>query len=379
VRTLWLTNDFPPQAGGIQTFVENLARRVAPEGTLVLAPSQDGDAEFDADLPYTVERLDVGTILPTPGVLRHIRDAVGRHRPDVIVLGASWPLGELGPYLADDPGMPIVALTHGLEAGLSNVGAGYLVRRATRSLDAVTAISEFTREQLADHLADAEITLIPPGIDVDEFHPGRDGSRFRHLWGIPLDAPLVGCISRLVRRKGQDVLLEAWPEIRRRSPQAWLLLVGAGPLEARLRQDAAGLDGVVVAGEVDWHDLPDVYAALDVFAMPCRTRLLGADVEGLGIVYLEAQATGVPVVVGQSGGAPETVVDGETGLVVDGRQTDEVADAIVRLLNAPEERERLGDQARAWVAGTWSWDVIAERFRRVLEDVVAAPTPPAGR
>lgn len=379
MRTLWVTNDFPPQAGGIQTFVQNLARRVAPEGTLVLAPSQEGDATFDADLPYAVERLDVGTILPTPGVLRHVRDAVGRHRPDVIVLGASWPLGELVPYLADDPGTPVVALTHGLEAGLSNIGAGYLVRRATRSLDAVTAISEFTREQLADHLMASEVTLIPPGIDVDEFHPDRDGSRFRRLWGIPEDAPLVGCVSRFVRRKGQDVLLEAWPEIRRRSPRAWLLLVGAGPLESRLRQDAADLDGVVVAGEVDWEDLPDVYAALDVFAMPCRTRLLGADVEGLGIVYLEAQATGIPVVVGQSGGAPETVVDGETGLVVDGRQTDEVAAAIARLLNAPEERARLGGRARTWVTETWSWDVIAGRFRRVLETVVDAPTRPAER
>lgn len=371
MRVLWVTNDLPPRSGGIEQFVHNLLVRVHPETTVVLGPAREGAAEHDAAAPYTVVRSD-GPVRPGRAIRGRIEQLVADHRPEVVVLGASWPLGELAPWIDQRLDLPTVALTHGLEAGLTRVGLGVLVRRATRGLAAATTISDFAEQAMGTNLAAARVERVPPGVDVATFTPGRSGAAaLRRRWGVPVDAPLVGCISRLVRRKGQDVLLEAWPSVQATHPGAWLVVVGTGPLEERLTGTARALPQVIVAGEASWAELPDAYAALDVFAMPCRTRLCGTDVEGLGIVYLEAQACGVPVVAGRSGGAPEAVEDGTTGLLVDGRDPEAVAGAIRDLLDDPARAAAMGAAGRAWVEERWSWTGIAERFRDLLTTVVS--------
>jgi phosphatidyl-myo-inositol dimannoside synthase len=375
-RILWITNDLPPRTGGIQQFVANLLARIRPEGTVVVGPGQEDAAEHDAAQPYRTVRLP-GAVLPTPAVRRRVLALARRHRPDVIVLGASWPLGELAPRLRRELGTPVLALSHGLEAGLVRVGLGRLVARATRGLAALTTISDFTAAQLGRHVRAGTVCRIPPGVDLDRFAPGVDGSAMRAAWGVPADAPLVGCISRLVARKGQDVLLDAWPAVRARHPEAWLVLVGEGPDERRLRRRIAALgpaSRVVLGGRAAWEELPACYAALDVFAMPCRTRWAGLDVEGLGIVYLEAQACGVPVVAGRSGGAPETVRDGITGTVVDGHDRRAVAAALHRWLASPADRASAGRAGRAWVEDRWGWEAIAGRFAALLDEVADATT-----
>jgi phosphatidylinositol alpha-1,6-mannosyltransferase len=201
-------------------------------------------------------------------------------------------------------------------------------------------------------------------VDVDTFRPDVDGSDVRARYGLA-DRPVIVCVSRLVPRKGQDTLIHALPMIRRQVPDASVLLVGGGPYRADLEALAAALgvaDAVVCTGGVPHGELPAHYAAGDVFAMPCRTRRGGLDVEGLGIVYLEASATGLPVVVGDSGGAPDAVLDGRTGYVVDGRDVAAVADRLSGLL-----RDRLGGAGRAWVEQDWRWDVIAGRLRALLD------------
>ena len=368
LRTLWVTNDLPPRAGGIEQFLGNLLDRVDPQQALVLGPAHPEAAVHDAGVSWAVERLP-GAVHPTPATLRAVREAAARHQPDVVVLGASWPLGELARSLARDPGVPVVAISHGLEAGMVTTGLGRIPGRTTRHLAALTTISSFTEERLQQH-ARCPVVRVPPGVDLDRFRPDVDGSGLRRTWGVPDDAPLVGCISRLVDRKGQDTLLAAWPAIRRVHGDAWLALVGEGPLHDDLAAKAVGLDGVVMPGRVAWDDLPAAHAALDVFAMPCRTRLRGLDVEGLGIVYLEAQASGVPVVAGRSGGAPETVLEGRTGTVVDGRDVAAVAAAVVGLLDDPLRRVAWGAAGRAHAEQQWGWDTIAERFRAVLDGVV---------
>ncbi len=374
-RILWVTNDLPPRAGGIQQFVGNLLDRVHPATTLVVGPGDREAAAHDVQQPYRTVRLP-GAVVPTPAVRRRVLATGRAHRPDVVVLGASWPLGELAPALRRHLGAPVVALSHGLEAGLVRVGLGRLVRRATRDLAAVTTISDFTAAQLGPHLGADQVVRVPPGVDLERFTPAVDGTGRRAVWGVPLDAPVVGCISRLVPRKGQDALLAVWPRLRARHPDAWLVLVGEGPGQRRLAQDVARLGPgaqVVLAGRAAWEDLPACYAALDVFAMPCRTRWGGLDVEGLGIVYLEAQACGVPAVAGRSGGAPETVREGVSGSVVDGRDREALLTALDGWLADPAARERAGREGRRWVEERWGWEAIAERFQHLLDEV-AAPT-----
>jgi phosphatidyl-myo-inositol dimannoside synthase len=382
LEILWITNDLPPRTGGIQQFVVNLVRRVHPTTSVVLGPQAGPTAAAaDAREAYRTVRLR-GPVLPGADLRRAVRDIASIRPPQVVVLGASWPLGEAAGWLRRTLDVPVVALTHGLEAGMAAVGLGPLVTRASRELAAATTISRFTASRLAGALAAERVRPLPPGVDVERFRPGVDGSALRAELDLPADAEVVACISRLVPRKGQDLLLAVWPEVQRRHPGAWLLLVGEGPAEARLRRRAAALGPwaqVRMAGAVAWERLPEAYAACDLFAMPCRTRWAGLDVEGLGIVYLEALASGVPIVTGRSGGAPEAVLDPRVGTVVDGRDPAALLAALDRWLGDPAGRRAAGALGRRLAVAQVGWDAIAADLAALLDEVVADAGPVTGR
>ena len=370
-RTLVVTNDFPPRQGGIQTFVAELLSRRPPETVVVLASDAPGSAEHDAGLPYPVVRRPTAMLLPTRGAARAAADLVRRHRCDTAFFGAAAPLGLLAPALRSAGVRHLVGATHGHETGwVALPGSRQLLQRIAGDLDVLTYISEYTRGRLAPSLARrTRMAQLSPGVDVDRFVPEADGAAVRRRYGLG-EAPVVVCVSRLVARKGQDVLVAGWPRVLARHPRARLLLVGGGPAEASLRRAvvARGLaDSVVLTGPVPPAELPGHYAAGDVFAMPCRTRRGGLDVEGLGMVFLEAAACGRPVVAGTSGGAPETVREGVTGHVVDPRSPAAVAGAIVRLLDDPARARSMGVAGRAWVEQRWSWTTIARDFAELLE------------
>lgn len=368
-RTLWVTNDFPPRAGGIEAFVGELAGRMEPASVRVLTARAAAGETYDADLAYPVQRVAPRPLLPGPALLRQIRAAAAAHDADVVVFGASWPLGELAAHVT----LPTVALTHGHEAGMVRVGLGPLIRRVAKGLDAMGVISAFTRDALSPWVAaHTAVHHLPPGVDTERFHPRVDGSAVRARLGLADDQPLVVCLSRLVARKGQDVLVEAWPRVRGRVPGAHLLIAGGGPRGEHLRRRVAALGleaAVTLAGPVGRDMLPALHAAADVFAMPCRTRLAGLDVEGLGIVYLEAQACGTAVLAGRSGGAPETLLDGETGLVTDGSSPACVGSALVTLLRDPDRCRAMGVAGRTFVEQRYAWPVVADRFHALLNEV----------
>jgi len=289
-----------------------------------------------------------------------------------VLFGAAAPLGLLAPALRNPSIKRFVALTHGHEAGWAQLpGARSLLRRIGTGVDVVTYLGEYTRGRIARALspaAAARMVQLPPGVDEAEFRPGAGGADIRNRLGLA-NRPVVVCVSRLVPRKGQDTLIRSLPEIGRRVPETAVLIVGGGPYRKRLEQmvaDARLSRDVIFTGSVPWADLPGYFDAGDVFAMPCRTRRGGLDVEGLGLVYLEASATGLPVVAGDSGGAPDAVIDGETGYVVDGRSPAQVVERIADLLNDPAKAQELGRRGRAWVERAWRWDLIADRLHGLL-------------
>jgi phosphatidylinositol alpha-1,6-mannosyltransferase len=261
-----------------------------------------------------------------------------------------------------------VASTHGHEIAWARLPAlRQVLAKVGRDVDALTCLGDYTRSRLAPVMR-APFANLPPGVDSTVFRPGAGGDEVRRKLGLT-DRPVVVCVSRLVPRKGQDVLVRALPLIRQRVPDTALLLVGGGPLAPKLRELAASLgvaDDVVMTGSVPWEELPAHHDAGDVFAMPCRSRYGGLEVEGLGIVFLEASATGKPVVAGRSGGSPDAVRDGETGYVVDGTSVEEVADRVAGLLEDPATAAAMGAAGRAWVERDWQWDVLATRLRGLL-------------
>jgi phosphatidylinositol alpha-1,6-mannosyltransferase len=371
-KTLLVTNDFPPRPGGIQRFVHDLAVRQPVDSVVVYASTWKDAAKFDANQPFEVIREDTGVLLPTPPVARRAAELARAHGCDTVWFGAAAPLGLLAEGLRQRGGIArVVAQTHGHEVGWAALpGARGLLRRIGRGADVVTYLTDYQRLRLGPVLDDlTSLRRLAPGVDIDVYSPAVDGSPVRERHGLT-GRPVVVCVSRLVPRKGQDILIRALPAIRRRVPDAALLLVSGGPYRAtleRLARESSVERHVVFTGSVPWAELPMHYAAGDVYAMPCRTRRRGLDVEGLGIVYLEASATGLPVVAGDSGGAPDAVRDGETGFVVGGRDVDAVADRIATLLADPALTARMGAAGRAWVEAEWRWETQAEHMRLLLD------------
>ncbi|MGH3939271.1 MAG: glycosyltransferase family 4 protein [Pseudonocardiaceae bacterium] len=370
-RTLLVSNDFPPRAGGIQAYLHELSRAL-PEGELaVYAPNWPGAAAFDAELPYPVVRHPGSLMLPTPSVRKRAAGLLRELRCETVWFGAAAPLALLGPALRKAGVRRVVASSHGHEVGWSMVPAGRsALRRIGIDADVVTVVSRYTRRRVSSAFGpQAALELLPPGVDADTFRPdsgGRADIRRRHRLGA---APVVLCVSRLVARKGQDVLIRALPAIRRQVPGARLLLVGGGPHRAALLSLARSCgiaEAVVCTGSVPWSELPAYYAAGDVFAVPCRTRGRGLDVEGFGLVFLEAAAAGLPVIAGNSGGAREAVRAGETGELVDGRDVAAVARAVATLLADPDRAAAMGRSGRRWMQQDWSWSHRADALLRTL-------------
>jgi len=370
-RTLVVTNDFPPRQGGIQTYVYELVRRQQPDSVVVFAPAWEGAATFDAAQDFPIVRHQSSLILPTPGIRRRVSAVAGEYRCDRAWFGAAAPLALLAPALRRSGVERLVASTHGHETGWVKLpGARQVLRHLAARVDAITYITEFTRSVLEPVLGElTTLSRLPPGVDIDAFHPAADGTAVRKRLGLHPTTPVVACVYRLVRRKGQDVLIRAWPQVRSRFPDASLLLVGGGPDLERLKAmvGRVGAEGVHLLGGVDQSRLPDYYAACDVFAMPCRTRRGGLDVEGLGMVYLEAAACARPVIAGTSGGAPEAVRHNETGLIVkDPTSPGSVARCVIELLGDRNRARTMGIAGRAWVEKDWSWDILAQRWRDVI-------------
>jgi phosphatidylinositol alpha-1,6-mannosyltransferase len=398
-RTLIVTNDFPPRQGGIQSFVHELALRLDPDRLTVYAPKWDGDAAFDAAQPFEVVRHPTSLMVGGPGVRRRAAELVRSRKAEVVIFGASAPLGLITPVLRTAGVRRAIAITHGHEAGWAALPvARQLLRRIGDKTDVMTYLGEYFRVRVASALspqAAARMARLHPGVDAGIFRPDPGARRvIRDRHGLA-GRPVVVCVSRLVARKGQDTLLRAWPAVIGKIPDAALLIVGGGPHAAALHQlseqvglttavrsagpfpQAAGRQepgaaaprpSVYFTGPVPQAELPAHYAAGDVFSMPCRTRRGGLDVEGLGIVYLEASATGLPVVGGDSGGAPDAILEGETGYVVAGRDVKALSDRLTALLQDPAGARAIGEKGRAWVERDWNWDLTASRLRTLIDE-----------
>ena len=389
MSTLVVTNDFPPRTGGIESFVHAVARRLPALGegdaarVVVHTARQRGDAAVDAALAaegIVVVRDPSPLLVPTPGIVRRVQRTVREHGADRVWFGAAAPLGLMAPALRAAGVARAVATTHGHEVWWSSLpGSRAALRRIGEGNDTVTYLGDWCRSRVERPLtpaARARMRRLTPGVDVTTFRPDPAArARVRAELGLG-ERPVVVCVSRVVARKGQDVLVRALPEVRRRVPGAALLLVGDGPHRGaveRLARDLGVSADVVFTGAVPWERAPGFYAAGDVFCMPTRTRLGGLEPEALGICYLEAAACGLPVVAGNSGGAPDAVLDGVNGHVVDGRSTEQVAAALVGLLRDGATAAGFGAAGREWVSRRWGWEEQARR----LTDLLAGTDVPA--
>lgn len=363
MTTLVVTNDFPPRVGGIETFVRHLCRFLDDSVVVLTRTERDteGTRRHDAALSFPVHRMP-GPLLPTPAVGRRAAQLMSEYGASRVVFGAAAPLALLAPSVRAAGADRIVALTHGHEVWWSRVpGARQALRRIGRDVDALGVISGYTRQHIAAALDPedlAKLVMLPPPVDLDAFTPSRD-----QIVGTVLAA------ARFVPQKGLDRLLTAWPLVLAAAPGCRLRVVGDGPLAASLRRQASGLPGVEILPPLSHDAMPAFLGSGSVFVSPVRTRLAGLYAEGLGVVTCEAAACGLPVVVGASGGAPDTVLDGVSGSVVPDDPAA-LAQAIVRWLRDPEGARAAGRAGRRHVADLVGVDQVRGRFRDMLEGPV---------
>ena len=371
---LLVTNDFGPRAGGIETFVMGLLERVPKGEVIVYTSRQSSTGEYDRrwrdDYGVEVVRDKSSILLPTPRVIRNLQKLVDERNLSTVWFGAAAPLGVSARWLRRAGAEHIVALTHGHEVWWSKVWPfSWAISEIARSVDVVTYLGDFTQQAIARRFKDKnKLTKIAPGIDTEHFRP-LDGRELREKYGIADRATIVS-VGRLVHRKGQDRLVEAMPLVLKEIPEAHLVFIGEGPHRKKLDELVKKLkleNHVTFIGRIQYSDLPRHISLGDIFAMPSRSRLFGLEVEGLGIVYLEASACGLPVVGGNSGGAPDAVKEGITGFVVDGNNLPEIADRIITLLKDDELRNQMGNAGRSWAMEEWQWTRWSQAFNQVLK------------
>lgn len=371
MKHLLVTNDFPPKIGGIQSYLWELWRRLPAEDSVVLTTPHDDAADFDAAAPMRIERIDTPVMLPTPGVRARILEIAEQAGAELVLLDPALPLGRLGPTL----GRPYGLIVHGAE--ITVPGRVPIVNRALgsvlRGADLVIAAGGYPADE-AEHAAERglPVELVPPGVDVDRFRPLDADERLaaRRRFDVEPDADLIVSVSRLVPRKGFDLLIEAAARLADFHPRLQLLIGGSGRDHDRLQRiiDRTGAPARLL-GRVDDEDLPALYGSADVFSMTCRTRWMGLEQEGFGIVFLEAAAAGVPQVAGASGGSHEAVADEVTGIVVrEPRSVEETITALDRLLSDPDLRTRMGVAARRRAVEQFSYAVLADRLSTVLAE-----------
>ncbi|AYY13667.1 glycosyltransferase family 1 protein [Actinobacteria bacterium YIM 96077] len=374
-RILVVTNDFPTRQGGIESFVFALAERIPSHEIVVYTATMPEQEGFDARLQYPVYRDPSPVLLPTRGVAQRTVAALQETGCTSVLFGAAAPLGLLADRLRAAGAERVVGMTHGHETWWARVpGARRSLRRIGDACDVLTYVSEFCRRRVMNALspdAAARMVRLAPGVDTEVFRPDSGGAQVRRWLGIGDERRVLLSVSRFVARKGQDMLIRAMPEILPYVPEAVLVLVGDGPYRRHLQRLARWHRverNVIFTGAVPWSEAPAWFDAADVFAMPCRTRLGGLEPEALGIVFLESQATGRPVLVGDSGGAPETVRHGDTGYVVDPTDPSALAEHAVSLLSDRHHARDLGMKGREWVQREWSWEASVDTLRSVLTD-----------
>jgi phosphatidylinositol alpha-1,6-mannosyltransferase len=376
-KILCITNDFGPRAGGIETFVIGLIERMPKDSIIVFTSSQDGSAPFDAKWmsEYGVEVIRDRTriLLPTFRIGSRVRALVREREIRTVFFGAAAPLALLSQGLRKAGVTRIVALTHGHEVWWSKVWPfSWAMRRIGNGVDHLTYLGEFTRRNISQALtqrASDAMVKIAPGIDTEHFAPRSDAAELRRELGLA-DKKVIVSVGRLVHRKGQDRLIESLPEILTQIPQAHILFIGDGPYKDHLvkRAEQLGVTAhITFIGRIQYAELPRYICAGDIFAMPSRSRLAGLEVEGLGIVYLEASACGLAVIGGKSGGAPDAVLEAETGLAVDGTSPAAIAQAAIALLSQPELSARMGARGREWILSQWQWSAWSSRFNELLQ------------
>ena len=369
MRHLLVTNDYPPKVGGIQSYLWEIYRRLPQDKVVVYTTPHPDSESFDQKQTHKIIRSKQRVLLPTRQVANQIRSLAEVENIDFIMYDPAVPIGMLGPKI----GIPYGVILHGAEVtipGRVPIARSLIANVLQHAKLVVTAGDYSTKEAIRAAKQNLPVCVIPPGVDVDRFKPldERARSTVRERFNFKDDDEVILTLSRLVPRKGMDVLISATSELMKTRPRVHLLIAGTGRDLRRLKALAQSTNApVTFLGFVSDDEVSELYGMADVFGMICRVRWGGLEQEGFGIVFLEAAACGVPQIAGRSGGADEAVLEGETGFVVDDpTDSNAVKQALEKLLTDSETKQEMGRNSRARAEKEFSYDYLAIKYWEAL-------------
>jgi phosphatidylinositol alpha-1,6-mannosyltransferase len=372
-KLLVITNDFPPRTGGIQNFLHNLLAGFDPNQVVVFCSNYQRSKEFDLEQNYKVIRINSKILLPTKKRTKQAIKIAKEFGCDRVLFGASAPLGLMTAALKRAGIKKVVALTHGHEAGWAGVPIlNQLLRKSLKNLDVVTYLGDYTKNKIAPFISPTtKFIRLTPGVDTNVFHPRTQDKKNELLARYQLSGKqVVFCVSRLMPRKGQDHLIEIWPKLLQRNPNAHLVLSGGGSYKRKLIKKIKNRNlqnNVTFLGRMKQAELADHYGMSSIFAMPSRMRFFGLDVEGLGMVYLEAAACAIVTIGGGAGGVPDALLDETTGFLIRPNDKRQLINRLDFLLQNPQVARQMGEAGRDWVVLNWQWATRQAVLRESLE------------
>ena len=362
-----LANNFPPEHGGIQRYMERVAKSLhdAGDDVLVVAPRAIGDAAFDAAQGYRIIRYRTGSrLIELASMLAAFGRAIISSQRSYTLASIWFPSGLVAACIPRALRGPLGIVAHGTEIAPNRGGPRrFVMRWVFGAADRIFPNSRFTRNLLFRVGIERNIVVIPCGVDAP----------LSSVEGPERHAFTLLSVGRLIARKGFDTVLSALPSLRNQFPEIRYEIVGDGPyramLEAQMRRLALD-DSVTFLGSVDAVALERAYRRASCFVLPVRAD--GDDVEGFGIVYLEAAVAGIPVIGGRDSGAEDAIAPNETGFVVDGRSVTQVVDAVATLLSNPERAKAFGELGRIRALQSFTWQRTAAQIRSTMKSIIAS-------
>jgi phosphatidylinositol alpha-1,6-mannosyltransferase len=381
MKTLLLSEIFPPEHGGSGRWLWEIYSRLPRDRFVIAAGQHDGAAAFDTTHELDVRRLpltmnDWGirswqSLRSYWGLYRKLRRIIRQENVTAIHCGRCLPEGWLAYLFKKLLNIPYVCYIHGedVTSAATSRELSWMLRGILAQSDTLIANSENTARLLRENwpVSENQVQVLHPGVDTTRFAPAaRDEAvRNRFDWN---HRTVVLTVGRLQKRKGHDMMIRALPAIREAVPDVLFAIVGDGAERLALEQlarDEQVESHVQFLGEVSDEDMIRGYQQCDLFALP--NRQVGQDIEGFGMVLLEAQSCGRPVLAGASGGTRETMIPGETGIVTPCENPDQVAEAVTPLLLAPDELQKMGEAARPWAVNNFDWTALSHKAAQLFD------------
>ncbi|MFT2090400.1 glycosyltransferase family 4 protein [Paraglaciecola sp. 2405UD69-4] len=382
-KALMFSEIFPPMHGGSGRWFWEVYSRLNPVNYVVLAGVTPGQREFDANAKITIERIkfkytkwsDWG-LLSLSGIIFYINlfmdtwKIIKKHDIEVIHCGRCIPEGFVAYLIKLILKTPYYCYIHGedVENAATSRSFSWIVRRVLKNSDLLICNSENSKRVLRAHwdVNSDNIKVITPGVDTNLFKPASRNPELRTKFGWN-DRPVLLTVSRLEPRKGHETLVKSLVALKQEVPDILYAIIGGGPQKEAIEKLVAELklkDHVMFMSELSDQQMIECYQQSDIFILPNRD--IGRNIEGFGIVMLEAQACGIPVIGGNSGGTPETLIEGETGYIVDCTTPDALSPKIQSMLSDPNTIEKMGSNARSH-ALHYDWDILSQKLEAVFK------------